>query len=168
MRKQPAQLEGRTEKQRGFSLIELLIVVAVILVIAAIAIPNFIRSRMRANESAAVQNMRTITTANTVYLITYGIGFAATLPALGGNAVIVSSAAAGLIDSVLGAGVKAGYSFTYTPTATDALGNVVAYSLTAAPTTAGATGDRYFYTDQTCIIRFNTTGPVGVVGDTPI
>ena len=83
MRKQPAPLDRRTEKQRGFSLIELLIVVAVILIIAAIAIPNFIRSRMRANETAAVQNLRNITTANTVYLITYGVGFADSLAQLG-------------------------------------------------------------------------------------
>src|ERR1700688_2206882 len=100
----------------GFSLIELLIVVAVILVIAAIAIPNFIRSKMRANEAAAVQNLRTITTANTVYLTTYGLGFASNLPHLGGNAVIVDSTAAGLIDSVLSSGIKAGYSFTYVVT----------------------------------------------------
>ena len=167
MREQPAQLKGRTEKQRGFSLIELLIVVAVILIIAAIAIPNFIRSRMRANETAAVQNLRNITTANTVYLITYGVGFTDSLAKLGGNAVIVDSSAAGLIDSVLSSGLKTGYTYTYTVLLTDAAGQVVSYSITAEPTTVGATGDRYFYTDQTCIIRQNTTGTAGV-GDPPI
>lgn len=164
---QTQQLKARTTKQRGFSLIELLIVVAVILIIAAIAIPNFIRSRMRANESSAVQNLRTLTTANVVYLTTYGQGFASTLAKLGGNSVLVDSTAAGLIDSVLSAGAKTGYSFTYVPTATDSTGAVVGYTINAAPLTVGSTGDRYFYTDQSCIIRQNTTGVAGP-SDSPI
>ena len=166
MRKQPAQLKGRREKQLGFSLIELLIVVTVILIISAIAIPNFIRSRMRANETAAVQNLRNITTANTVYLTTYGIGFSDSLTKLGGNAVLPNSTAAGLIDSVLSAGIKTGYSFTYAVSAT-AGSQVVGYTITAEPTNFGATGERYFFTDQSCIIRQNTTGPA-VATDTPI
>jgi prepilin-type N-terminal cleavage/methylation domain-containing protein len=161
MRNQAAQPEPRTRKQRGFSLIELLIVVAVILVIAAIAIPNFLRSRMRANETAAVQNLRNITTANTVYLTTYGIGFSDNLIKLGGNAVITDSTAAGLIDSVLSSGVKTGYSFTYVVTGTDPSGQVVGYSVNAEPTNVGATGDRFFFVDQSCIIRHNGTGPAG-------
>src|ERR1700691_5658028 len=72
----------------GFSLIELLIVVAIILIIAAIAIPNFIRSQMAANEASAVENLRTISTASFAYTTTYNIGFAPSLAALGGNAVI--------------------------------------------------------------------------------
>jgi len=167
MRKQPAQLEGGTGKQRGFSLVELLIVVSVILIIAAIAIPNFIRSKMRANESSAVQNLRTITTANTVYAITYSIGFAGTLATLGGNTVIVDSTAAGLIDSVLSTGAKAGYSYTYTVTASGGGGQVVSYAVTAEPTTVGSTGERYFYTDERCIIRQNNSGPAGA-NDSPI
>jgi len=167
MRKQPAQLERRTEKQRGFSLIELLIVVAVILIIASIAIPNFVRSRMRANETAAVQNLRNITTANTVYLTTYGIGFSDSLIKLGGNSVLATSTAAGLLDSVLTSGIKTGYSYTYTVSATDPSGQVVGYAVTAEPTNVGATGERFFFTDQSCIIRQNTTGPAGV-GDPPI
>lgn len=162
MRKQPAQLERRTAIQRGFSLIELLIVVAVILVIAAIAIPNFIRSRMRANEASAVSNLRNITTANTVYLTTYGAGFADSLAQLGGNAVIVDASAAGLIDSVLSSGVKTGYTFTYTVTATDPRGEVVGYSVNADPSNVGATGMTYFFTNQSCIIRQNTTVQAGV------
>ena len=158
MSRQPTQLERRTGKQRGFSLIELLIVVAVILIIAAIALPNFIRSRMRANEAAAVQNLRNITTANVVYLTTYQIGFADSLPKLGGNTPTPDANASMLIDSVLGGGIKTGYSFTYVATAT-ANGQVVAYSVNADPTTVGATGDKYFYVDQTSIIRQNTTGP---------
>lgn len=167
MSKPSAPLEGRTKKERGFSLIELLIVVAVILVLAAIAIPNFIKSKMRANESAAVQNLRMITTANVVYLTTYGIGYASALTKLGGNLVIVDSTAAGLLDAVLSGGLKTGYSYTYTQGAVDAAGNVVSFSVTAEPTNVGATGQRYFYTDQTAIIRQNTTGMAGPT-DTPI
>src|SRR5213082_539367 len=70
---------------RGFSLIELLLVVAVILIIAAIAIPNFLRSRMRANEASAVASIRVINTAAVTYIITYpDIGFPAQLNTLGG------------------------------------------------------------------------------------
>ncbi len=97
----------------GFSLIELLIVVAVILIIAAIAIPNFIRSKMMANEAAAVQNSRNVTTAEVVYSTTYGIGFSPNLTSLSGNSAVVDQNNAGLIDSVLAAGAKSGYSFTY-------------------------------------------------------
>src|SRR5271170_4600300 len=90
----------RDEPHRGFSLIELLIVVAIILVIAAIAIPNFMRSRIAANESASVQNMRNITTANVVYSSTYGVGYATSLAALGppSGSGVPSSANAQLID----------------------------------------------------------------------
>jgi type IV pilus assembly protein PilA len=158
---------NRPKGERGFSLIELLIVVAVILIIAAIAIPNFVRSRMRANEAAAVSNMRNITTANVAYMTTYGIGFANGLTNLSGNTVVVDSNAAGLIDEVLASGVKTGYVFTYTPTVRDSLGHVMAYTLTADPTNVGNTGDRYFFTDQTSVIRFTTTG-TATASDTPI
>jgi type IV pilus assembly protein PilA len=150
--------QGRSNK--GFSLIELLIVVAVILIIAAIAIPNFIRSKMRANEAAAVQNSRNITTAEVVYSTTYGIGFSATLAALGGNPVIVDQNNAGLIDDVLGAGTKSGYSFTYSILTQDALGHVTGYSLNADPLTT-STGQRHFYTDQTSVIRSNDSATAG-------
>src|SRR5579862_2498067 len=103
----------KAQAARGFSLIELLIVVAVILIIAAIAIPNFIRSKMRANEATAVENLRTITTANVVYSTTYSIGFSPTLVALAGNPTFPDQTQAGLIDSVLGGGAKTGYNYTY-------------------------------------------------------
>jgi type IV pilus assembly protein PilA len=158
MTTQMTQLQRKKRSQSGFSLIELLIVVAVILIIAAIAIPNFIRSKMRANEAAAVENLRTITTADTIYLTTYGIGFASTMAKLGGNQVIVDVNGAGLIDSVLSSGVKSGYSYSYACTAQDGAGNCVGYSVNADPLTFGATGDRYFFVDQSSIVRFNTTG----------
>src|SRR5689334_1164378 len=103
----------------GFSLIELLVVVAVILIVAAIAVPNFIRSKMRANEAAAVANLRNITTAETVYSTTYGIGYTTALVQLGGTTVVVDQNNAGLIDSVLATGNKTGYTFTYTVLSAD-------------------------------------------------
>jgi type IV pilus assembly protein PilA len=146
----------RKRSSRGFSLIELLIIVAVILVIVSIAIPNFIRSKMRANESGTVANLRTISTAEVVYSTTYGIGYAPSLTALAGNAVVPDATQAGLIDQVLGAGAKSGYLYTYAAT-TDANGHVASYSINADPLTPGSTGDRHFYTDQTDIVRFNTS-----------
>jgi len=148
-------------RQKGFSLIELLVVVAVILIISAIAIPNFIRSKMRANEAAAVQNSRNISTAEVVYSTTYGIGFSATLVSLAGGAAPVDQGHSGLIDDVLGAGSKSGYTFTYTILSQDALGHVTGYALNADPMTT-STGQRHFYTDQTAVIRANnsvTAGP---------
>jgi len=157
----------RSKRSAGFTLIELLIVVAVIMVIAGIAIPNFIRSKMRANEAGSVANLRTITTASVVYNTTYGVGFAPSLAALGGNPANPSATQAGLIDSVLSSGVKSGYLFTYTVTATDASGNAQAYAANADPITPGTTGDRHFYTDQSAVIRQNLTATAGP-SDPPI
>jgi type IV pilus assembly protein PilA len=168
MSRQPMKTgSGKTDRSKaGFSLIELLIVVAVILIIAAIAIPNFIQSKMRANEAAAAQDSRTITTAEVIYSTTYGIGFSGTLAALGGNTVIPDQGNAGLIDSVLGGGTAAGYTFSYTILTQDGLGHVTGYSLNADPLTA-TTGQRHFYTDQTAVIRSNTSVAAGP-SDQPI
>ena len=102
------------QKQKGFSLIELLIVVAIILVIAAIAIPNLLRSKMAANEASAVYSLRAINTAQVSYFSTYGLGYAALInlstPAAG--CVAATSLSACLIDNNLGIGAKSGYNFT--------------------------------------------------------
>src|ERR1700733_10831641 len=105
---------GKDLRARGFSLIELLVVVAVILIVAAIAIPNFVRSKLRANEASAVSSLRSITTAEVVYSTTYQIGYSSSLAALGGSGGTIDQSNAGLIDSVLSSGSKSGYSFTYT------------------------------------------------------
>jgi type IV pilus assembly protein PilA len=163
----PNKARTRNRATSGFSLIELLVVVAVILIVAAIAIPNFVRSRMRSNEASAAQSLRNISTAQVVYSTTYGVGFADSMTKLSGNGVIVDQNNAGLIDQALAAGLKSGYVFTLVPGAADAQGNVGTYSLTADPQIPGSSGERHFYTDQTCVIRFNPALPAGPT-DMPI
>jgi prepilin-type N-terminal cleavage/methylation domain-containing protein len=166
--------QNKTEKPlvrnpgtNGFSLIELLVVVAVILIIAAIAIPNFLSTRMRANETSAVQSLRNICTAQMVYTTTWGIGFADSLPKLSGNGVIVDQNNAGLIDTALAAGLKSGYIITLTPGTVDTQGNLMTFSVTADPQVPGSSGVRHFYADQTSVIRFNPSIPAGPT-DLPI
>jgi type IV pilus assembly protein PilA len=149
-------------KQKGFSLIELLIVVAIILIIAAIAIPNLLRSRIAANEASAVGSVRTINTAEVTYATTYpNVGFAA-LPSLGGSGG--SSGGAGLIDAVLASGVKSGYSFAVSVDTSTTPSTV--YSVTGSPLSS-QTGQRGFYSDQSGVIRYNTAG-VASAGDNPL
>jgi len=161
---------------RGFSLIELLIVVAIILIIAAIAIPNLLRSRIAANQASAVGSLRTLNTAEITYATTYNSGYTATLgylgpPAAGSNP---AATAAGLIDSVLAGGtatatssVKSGYTFVYTPAGTDASGRINTYGITATPITVGTTGTNYYYTDMSGVIRQNSTSVAGST-DSPL
>ena len=154
-------------KQKGFSLIELLIVVAIILIIAAIAIPNLIRSKMSANEASAVASLRTINTSCVEYSTTYNVGYPGSLVNLGTSGA-ASSASADLIDSVLAGGVKAGYLFTYTAGTADASGSINAYTITAVPSVPGATGQRTFFTDQTNVIRADSSNSGATVNSTPI
>ena len=144
-------------KQKGFTLIELLIVVAIILILAAIAIPNFLRSKMAANEAATVQNMRSVSVAEYSYQNVYGIGFSATLADLGGSGS--GPTAANLIDDVLASGTKSGYVVTYAPTIPDPNGNPLGFTVNTAPVVANSTGTRYFFVDQTGVIRWKVGGP---------
>jgi type IV pilus assembly protein PilA len=143
------------KKQKGFSLIELLIVVAIILIIAAIAIPNLMKSKMAANESSAVGSVRTINTGQVTYAASCpGVGFSATLAEL--NTGALCAGGTGIIDNVLATGVKSGYTFTYTPVAANGLNTT--YTTVAVPQTVGTTGQRGFFSDQTGVIRYTLDG----------
>jgi type IV pilus assembly protein PilA len=144
-------------RQKGFSLIELLIVVAIILIIAAIAIPNLLRARMAANESSAVASIRTINTGMITYQSTYPtVGFAATLSNLGGvSPCVPSSTSACLIDSVLAGGTKSGYNFTATGSGGPPM---ISYFATAVPVSVNQTGIRSFCSFEDAVIRVQPTG----------
>jgi type IV pilus assembly protein PilA len=137
-------------KQKGFSLIELLIVVAIILIIAAIAIPNLLRSKIAANQASAVASLRTLNTSAILYNTNYQL-YPTTLNNFGTSGA-ASSASADLIDSVLATGVKSGYSFSWSGGGTTGL-----YAITAVPV-AVSTGTVYYFTDQSLVIRSNSTG----------
>jgi type IV pilus assembly protein PilA len=153
----------RVSEQKGFSLIELLIVVAIILIIAAIAIPNMIASKIAANEAAAVASIRAINTAQTAYSIAYpNLGYADTLLKLADppTGTPVSQNNAGLIDWVLGCAsqpcTRSGYNFQII----NPIGAPVvnSYDITAVPSRRGQTGNRGFCGSNNPTIKFDTAG----------
>ena len=155
------------KKQKGFSLIELLIVVAIILIIAAIAIPNLLRSRMSANEASAVNSMRTINTAEVTFNSTFGIGYA-TLSALStplAGCPLATSAAACLLDSSLGTGTKAGYTFAAVPSvgAGTTANPYAAFNSTGVPVVPGSSGQSDYCSDDSGVIRRDPAGAAGAV-----
>jgi prepilin-type N-terminal cleavage/methylation domain-containing protein len=165
-------------QQKGFSLIELLIVVAIILIIAAIAIPNLLRARMAANEASAVGSIRTLNTSAVVYTSTWGVQFPGSMAAMAGvpGGVAVCGAAL-LIDPVLAnataaATAKSGYFFTYVgATATPAVGGCTGfqtYTVAGRPATVGQTGQRGFFSDQSGVIRYTTDGSAPTIASPPL
>ena len=147
-------------KQKGFSLIELLIVVAIILIIAAIAIPNLLRARIAANESSAVAALRTLNTAQISYNSAYPTaGYATSLGVLTGTTCTPpDSTAACLIDGVLAAGTKSGYQFALGGTSGTP---VSAYTVSADPLVANQTGVRYFCSIADAVVRSGSSTLAG-------
>jgi type IV pilus assembly protein PilA len=153
-------MNARHENRRGFSLIELLIVVTIILIIAAIAIPKVLSTKIQANETAAIVTLHTLNANALMYSNSYG-GFPHAISDMGpggGAGAAPSSAAADLIDSSLASGVKGGYKYTLKVEAIDPAGNVNNYSIIATPVTVGSTGQRSFFTDLSDTVRASQTG----------
>jgi type IV pilus assembly protein PilA len=165
---QSGKPQQQLHRQRGFSLIELLIVVAIILIIAAIAIPSLLRAKIAANEAAAAEVVRTITTAAVTYSSTYGNGYPSALANLGGPSGGISTCDLSvLMENVIATAPsqKSGFMFAYTPIGTPVVAvpgcsapGSNAYLVTATPISEFVTGIRSFCTDEPATLHYDTTG----------
>jgi type IV pilus assembly protein PilA len=155
------------DQARGFSLIELLIVVAIILIIAAIAIPNLLRARMAANQASGLSNLRTITSASITYSSTYQNGYPPNLATLGGVGVANCTGAILLDDTLTTPPFqKSGYQLDYQPQGAPILNPPAAcgtpgfnsYLTTAVPVVVGQTGQTSYCSSEPGVIHFDPTG----------
>ncbi len=167
-RDQGDAMQKTKTRTKGFSLIELLIVVAIILVIAAIAIPSFLHSRMAANESAAAAAIRTLNTAQISFNSAYPtVGYASSLAVLGGSGAGCTPptpTTACLIDDNLAGGQRSGYTFTLsnvtgTPNST--------YNVIAAPNLVNYSGVRYFCSYADAVVRVSMAAITTCDGSIP-
>ena len=153
------RFEKMRRQRHGFSVLELVIVVAIIMVILVIALPGLLHTTIARNQGAALSSLRIINAAEFTYKSTYTTGYSSSLAQLGppasGNP---SPAAAGLVESVLVSGKKSGYRFSYTA-APPVGGTIQHYTLTANPITPGATGQTFFFTDESNKIHVNSSHP---------
>lgn len=134
-------------KKKGFTLVEIMIVVAIIALLAAVAIPNLLRARLNANEGAAIGNMHTLVQALGSFQANQNP------PTYPSSLADLASANPPYIDSVLASGIKQGYQFIYTPGTPDARGAINDYTLRAVPIVEGRTGVRHFFADESGVIR---------------
>ena len=130
-------------RHRGFTLVEIMIVVAIIVLLAAIAIPNLLRSRLNANEASAIASMRVIATAAVTYR--------ANNPTFPADLGMLANATPAYIDTFLGTGLKQGYNFTVT-------GGWNTFNATGVPVQPNVTGVRCFFVDESCIVRASSNG----------
>lgn len=133
----------KSGKARGFTLVEIMIVVAIIALIAAIAIPNLLRARHNANETAAIGTTRTLSTALESFRA------AQTPPSYPALLTELSDADPQYVPAELTDGTNQGYDFTYVQVSDDQ------FTVTADPTTAGVTGTRVFFVDETGVLRLD-------------
>ncbi|NUQ27287.1 MAG: prepilin-type N-terminal cleavage/methylation domain-containing protein [Acidobacteriaceae bacterium] len=151
-------------KERGFSLVELLIVMSVILILMTLAIPQLTKIRRKANETSAIQSVRAIAQAQQMYASNYPAnGFACSLTALGGedSSGAASPTSAHLLPPDLASGVKAGYTFAITNCTKVTVNNTdqyTSYEITAVPQQVGKTGDRGFCSDESQQVKYDAAG----------
>ncbi len=159
------KLANVSKRRKGFSLIELLVVVAIILALSSISITYVLQARIAANEAVALTHMRTIQNAEYIYFSTYDVGFSDTLAELGPPAggAPADDTAADLIPADLADGVKAGYTFTYSPVGSPPAGGkkkkkkkkmkAQLFTMTADPQADGITGNYHYYVDESNLFR---------------
>lgn len=146
----------RRNRDRGFSLIELIIVVTIILIIAAFALPKIMKSQIPAHEASAIASIQAIHESEMIYSSMHpDVGYTADLSTLGGTA---QGGGEQTIDNNLASGRRSGYTFTYTP-GEKVNGAIRSYTLTAVPDQIGTTGQRRFYSDESGEVHYNGGGP---------